>query len=172
MKKHWCFLLLGICATAMLGSARAATLALQEDSGGGKQTAVPVPAGKSPIAQETDACEKQEQRQGTSAPASTVKCLVKVVFQSRIRRRKDEEPVELTAGSPPLQTEDTETPGAGNLEVNLGAQGESGGGEHRYAMPFVDINYGVGDSLQFSYSIPYMFEYGNGMASRAGDVME
>jgi hypothetical protein len=152
----YCFLLLvGACTSVMVGPVRAASLVPHQDSGAEEKTAAP--AEKSPIAQEKDACEKQEQQQGTSAPASAVKCVVKVVFQSRIRRRKDEEPVEMTAGSPPLQTEDTETPGAGNLEINLVAQGESGGGEHRYALPLLDINYGVGDALQFSYSIPYTF---------------
>lgn len=155
MTKYCCVLLVGLCTSAMLGSARADNPGPQENSGAEKNGAAP--ADNSPIAQEKDACEKQEQRQGTSAPASAVKCVVKVVFQSRIRRRKDEEPVEMTAGSPPLQTEDTETPGAGNLEVNLVAQGESGGGEHRYALPLLDVNYGVGDALQFSYSIPYTF---------------
>ncbi len=155
MKKFGCLLMVGLCTSAMLGSARAESLGPQEDRSTEKDVAAP-PV-KDPIAQEKDACESQEQQQGTSAPASAVKCMVKVVFQSRIRRRKDEEPVEMTAGSPPLQTEDTETPGAGNLEVNLGVQGASGGGEHRQALPLADINYGVGDSLQFSYSIPYMF---------------
>ncbi|MEO6138871.1 MAG: transporter [Luteimonas sp.] len=155
MKNYGFALLVGLCTSAVLGSARADSPGPQ-DNGGAEQNSA-APAEKSPIAQEKDACEKQEQRQGTSAPASAVKCVVKVVFQSRIRRRKDEEPVEMTAGSPPLQTEDTETPGAGNLEVNLVAQGESGGGEHRYALPLLDVNYGVGDTLQFSYSIPYAF---------------
>jgi hypothetical protein len=155
MKKYWFLLGVGLCASAMLGPARAAGPVAQEVSASSTKTAVP--AKTDPIAKEKADCEKQEQRQGTSAPASTVKCIVKVVFQSRIRRRKNEEPVEMTAGSPPLQTEDSETPGAGNLEVNLGVQGVSGGGEHRNALPLLDINYGVGDALQFSYSIPYMF---------------
>lgn len=111
----------------------------------------------SPVVQEKDACEQQEQQQGTSAPASAVKCVVKVMFQSRIRRRKDEEPVEMTVGSPPLQTEDTETPGAGNLEVNFAVQDQVAGGEHRIALPEFDINYGQGDTLQFSYTVPYVF---------------
>jgi hypothetical protein len=144
MMKCWLLLLAGACTNAMVGTARASSLVSQQDSEAQEKTAVT--AEKSPIAQEKDACEKQEQQQGTSAPASAVKCVVKVVFQSRIRRRKDEEPVEMTAGSPPLQTEDTETPGAGNLEVNLVAQGESGGGGHRYALPLLDVNYGVGDA--------------------------
>ncbi len=155
MMRYWLLLSVGLCTGAIAGPARADSPMSQQDSG--NQDKTEAPAEKSPIAQEKDACEQHEQQQGTSAPASAVKCVVKVVFQSRIRRRKDEEPVEMTAGSPPLQTEDTDTPGAGNLEINLVALGESGGGEHRYALPLMDFNYGVGDTLQLSYSIPYMF---------------
>lgn len=113
---------------------------------------------QSPVAQEKNACERQEQQQGTSAPASAVECVVKVVFQNRIRRRKDEEPVEMTAGSPPLQSDDTETPGARNLEVNLGLHGEFAGGDHRVEAPSVELNYGIGDALQVSYELPYVFD--------------
>ena len=34
--------------------------------------------------------------------------------QSRIRRKKEEEPVEMTVGAPPMVTDDTDTPGDGN----------------------------------------------------------
>ena len=124
-----------LCVVACIGTARA----------------------ESPVSQEKSACEHQEQRQGTSAPASALKCTVKVIFQSRIRRRKDDEAVEMTAGSPPLQTDDTETPGPKSLEVSLIMQGEAGTGEHRIGLPIVELNYGLGDSLQFNYAIPYVF---------------
>jgi hypothetical protein len=52
-----------LCVAACIGTARA----------------------QSPVAQEKNACEHQEQQQGTSAPASALKCAVKVIFQSRIR---------------------------------------------------------------------------------------
>lgn len=122
----------------------------------------------SPVVQEKNACERQEQRQGTSAPASAVECVVKIVFQNRIRRRKDEEPVEMTAGSPPLQSDDTETPGARNLEINLGLHGEFAGGDRRIEGPMVELNYGVGDALQVSYGVPYVIDRQAADGSGAG----
>lgn len=124
----------------------------------------------SPVAQEKNACERQEQRQGASAPASAVACVVRIVFQNRIRRRKDGEPVEMTAGSPPLQSDDTETPGARNLEVNLGAHGAFAGGDHRFEGPTVELNYGVGDTLQVGYGVPYVIEREAGGGAGGGAV--
>lgn len=109
------------------------------------------------ISQEKDACKQQEQQKGTGEKTSAVLCTIKVIFQNRIRRRKDTEPVEMTVGSPPLQTEDTETPGPNNWEINLGMHAELAGGERRIELPTVDINYGRGDTLQFTYEVPYVF---------------
>jgi hypothetical protein len=124
----------------------------------------------SPVVQEQKACEKQEQRQGTAAPASAVECAVKIVFQNRIRRRKDDEPVEMTAGSPPLQSDDTETPGARNLEINLGLHGEFAGSDRRIEGPMVELNYGLGDTLQVSYGVPYVIDRQSADGSGAGAV--
>lgn len=153
--KRWSWILLALVAATIRATAHAEDPAQEEHPAAQEKSAGAEE--KSPVAQEKDACKQEEQQKGTSAPASSVKCAVKVMFQSRIRRRKDDEPVEMTAGSPPLQTEDTETPGDRNLEINMGVLGESGGGEHRHELPVLDINYGVGDTLQFSYSIPYVF---------------
>ena len=43
----------------------------------------------------------------------------KLDVRRRIRRKPPEEPVEMTAGSPPLVIDDTGTPGPGNWELNL-----------------------------------------------------
>ena len=66
------------------------------------------------VAQEKNDCKQQEQQKGTGEKTSPVVCAVKLIFQSRIRRRKDTEPVEMTVGSPPMQSDDTETPGPNN----------------------------------------------------------
>lgn len=102
-------------------------------------------------------CKQEEQQKGTGEKTSAVKCAIKVIFQNRIRRRKDTEPVEMTVGSPPMQTDDTETPGPNNWEINLVAIGELSGGEHHVEAPLFDVNYGRGDTLQFKYEVPYVF---------------
>lgn len=110
-----------------------------------------------PESAEKQACKQDEQQQGKGDAASTVICAVKAVFQSRIRRRKDTEPVEMTVGSPPMVSDDTDTPGPNNWEINLGLHAEFAGSERQFELPFIDVNYGRGDRLQFSYEVPYMF---------------
>ncbi len=109
------------------------------------------------VAQAKNDCKNQEQQEGKGDKASEVICAIKVVFQNRIRRRKDTEPVEMTVGSPPMVTDDTETPGPNNWEVNLVLDGELAGSERRIEAPLLDVNYGRGDRLQFKYEVPYVF---------------
>jgi hypothetical protein len=105
---------------------------------------------------EKEACRQEERAQGSGEASAKLKCAVKAVFQSRIRRKAAEEPVEMTVGSPPMQTEDTDTPGDGNWEINLGVESEWGHGDRRIEGPVADINYGVGDRLQLTYEVPYV----------------
>lgn len=109
------------------------------------------------VAQAKEDCKQQEQEQGVGKKTSAVACAVKLIFQSRIRRRKDTEPVEMTVGSPPMVSDDTETPGPNNWEINLAMHAELAGGERQIELPLVDVNYGVGDTLQFKYEVPYVF---------------
>ena len=108
--------------------------------------------------QEKQACKQDEQQQGKGDTASSVICAVKVIFQSRIRRRKETEPVEMTVGSPPMVSDDTETPGPNNWEINLTFSGDLAGSERRFETPLIDVNYGLGDRLQFKYEVPYVFD--------------
>jgi len=118
----------------------------------------PVTFAAGPIVQENDACKRQEQREGKGDKTSALICAVKVMFQNRIRRKSDTEPVEMIVGSPPMQTDDTDTPGAGNWEINFVVHGDLAGREHRIEGPVFDINYGVGDRLQFTYELPYVWQ--------------
>jgi hypothetical protein len=68
-----------------------------------------------------------------------------------------EAPVEMTVGSPPMEIEDTDTPGDGIWEINLGLEIEWGQAERRVSAPVVEIEYGVGDRLQVSLELPYVF---------------
>jgi len=108
--------------------------------------------------QQVQTCEQQQRAQGEKTEVkNAIKCAVKVAFQSRIRHKKGEEPVEMIVGAPPMVTDDTDTPGANNWEINLGMHSESGGGEHRIEIPTIDVNYGIGDKLQITYEVPYAF---------------
>ncbi len=109
------------------------------------------------VAQQKNDCKQEEQQKGAGEINSAVVCAIKVMFQSRIRRRKDTEPVEMTVGSPPLQTEDTDTPGPNNWEINIGLDSELAGSERTLEAPTLDVNYGVGERLQFTYGVPYVW---------------
>jgi len=116
--------------------------------------------------QQVEACKQQQRAEGEKTEVKTaIKCAVKVAFQSRIRHKKEEEPVEMTVGAPPMVTDDTDTPGDGNWEINLGMHSEFGGGEHRIEAPTIDINRGFGDTLQLTYEVPYAFVKVNDDAS-------
>ena len=108
-------------------------------------------------AQEKSDCKQQEEEKGHGEKTSGVLCAVKAIFQSRVRWRKPTEPVEMTVGSPPMQTEDTETPGANHWEMNFTLGGNVGGDEHEIDAPSLDINYGLGENVQFTYEVPYAF---------------
>ncbi len=108
--------------------------------------------------QQIDACKQQQRAAGEKTELKTaIKCAAKVVFQSRIRHKKDEDAVEMTVGSPPMVTDDSDTPGDNNWEVNLGMHAEFAGGDHRIEAPTIDINYGIGDTIQLTYEVPYAF---------------
>lgn len=51
---------------------------------------------------------------------------------------------------PPLITNDPDTPGNGNWEINLAATGARGGAGWDLAAPDLDVNYGLGERIQLS----------------------
>ena len=108
-------------------------------------------------AQAKSDCKQQEQEKGKGEKTSAVVCAIKVLFQNRIRRKQDTEPVEMTVGPPPMQSEDTDTPGPNNWETNFLLHADLAGGERRIEVPTLDVNYGIGDTLQLSYEVPYVF---------------
>lgn len=60
------------------------------------------------------------------------------------------------AGGPPMITDDPETPGDRNLEVNLAYTGEKRGNTQRDEQPIIDINYGVGEKIQLKVESSYV----------------
>lgn len=105
---------------------------------------------------DTDACKQETRRNGTGEATGDAVCAIKRIFQRRIRLRPDEDPVEMTVGSPPMQSEDSDTPGAGNWEINIAMGAEFAGGDREIEFPVLDINYGLGDRVQLTYGVPYV----------------
>jgi hypothetical protein len=74
----------------------------------------------------------------------------------RVKVRPREEPVDMSASSPPMTGDDTGTPGDGNWEINSRLEGDRARGHDLYALPSIDINYGVGENLQLTYELPWV----------------
>jgi len=107
------------------------------------------------IAQGTAECRPHEQ-QASNKKGNAADCAPKPSVDAD-RGSDGTEPVEMTVGSPPMQSDDTGTPGPGNWEVNLGIYGDVTGGTRLVNLPSLDINYGYGDAVQFSYTLPVVF---------------
>jgi len=104
------------------------------------------------------ACVQREMNEGHDARTSEAICGIKRFFQNRIRSKPDEEPVEMTVGAPPMVSDDTDTRGAGNLEINSVFDAELSSDRQMYEAPLLDINYGIGDRLQFRYEVPFVID--------------
>jgi hypothetical protein len=111
---------------------------------------------------EKEACRRQERAEGAGETGAKLKCAVKAAFQSRIRNKPDEDAVEMTVGAPPMHVDDTDTPGAKTWEINIGMEAEWASGEHAIEGPIADINYGIGERLQLTYEVPYVWLHDDG----------
>jgi hypothetical protein len=69
---------------------------------------------------------------------------------------------------PPYLTNDPGTPGNANWEINLGAMRTSSRGASSSQAPQVDLNFGVGDRIQLTYEIPYVFQSATGRPTPTG----
>jgi hypothetical protein len=58
-------------------------------------------------------------------------------------------------GSPPMITDDPETPGDGHWEINLGWTDQRTAGSTLMGLPLLDANYGLGDNFQLTYEAPW-----------------
>jgi hypothetical protein len=61
-------------------------------------------------------------------------------------------------GGPPMLTDDPGTPGDGHWEINIATLSDHSGDTWTYALPLLDINYGVGDRLQLKFEMPWLIE--------------
>lgn len=71
-------------------------------------------------------------------------------------------------GGPPLLTDDPATPGNGNWEVNIAYAIEKTHGEKTTDLPRVDINYGLGSTIQLKYEVAWTTLDQDSMGARSG----
>ena len=93
------------------------------------------------------------------------------LFGHECKAEEDEGP-ETTPGSPPLDVDDTGTPGCNAWEVNIVTSGEFGK-SMSLETPLFDINYGVGDNLQIKVEAPFLLNRVDGVSKTgvgAGEI--
>ena len=59
-------------------------------------------------------------------------------------------------GGPPMFTDGPGTPGDGHWEINSAITGELRASQHSYALPQIDINYGLGNDIQLKVETSYV----------------
>ena len=80
-------------------------------------------------------------------------------------------PACLAQGGPPLRTDDPDTPGPRNWEINAAGTVEERSGLTGTELPIVDINYGVGNHIQLKLEMPVLVQFDSrGTEAEAGDV--
>lgn len=79
------------------------------------------------IVQGTPACRPHDQQ--ASPEKDDAHCAPQDSVEDADRAGDGTERVEMTVGSPPMQSDDTGTPGPGNWEINLGIYGDLTGGQ-------------------------------------------
>jgi hypothetical protein len=73
----------------------------------------------------------------------------------------------LAQAGPPFLTNDPGTPGDANWEINLGSMQTVARGSSAYQVPQIDLNFGVGDRIQLTYEIPYVFQETSGRGGQS-----
>ena len=63
-------------------------------------------------------------------------------------------PLALAQGGPPFRSDDPDTPGNRNWEINTVFMGDRNPSEGFYETPNIDINYGLGNRVQLKYELP------------------
>ena len=71
-------------------------------------------------------------------------------------------------GGPPMLTDDPDTPGSGNWEINIAYLEERNMLERLRSVPHVDVNYGLGERIQLKYETGWVFADVADSAARSG----
>ena len=69
---------------------------------------------------------------------------------------------------PPFTTNDPGTPGNANWEINIASAQTISRGTAAYQVPQIDLNYGLGPSVQLTYEIPYVLQTTDGQSRQSG----
>jgi len=106
-------------------------------------------------------CSRRTQSRGLLGLAAAALCAVLLLAGSHARAQ----------GGPPFRTDDPETPGSGNWEINFGWIGDRNLQEGEYELPNIDMNYGWGNRIQLKYELPLaMHEMRDGKGSLAAGL--
>jgi hypothetical protein len=71
-------------------------------------------------------------------------------------------------GGPPMLTDDPDTPGSGNWEINLAYIEERNKLEQLRSVPHIDVNYGLGESIQLKFETGWVIADLADSGSRSG----
>jgi hypothetical protein len=74
----------------------------------------------------------------------------------------------LGQGGPPFRSDDPDTPGNKNWEINTVLIGERNPSQGDYEAPNIDLNYGLGNKIQLKYEVPLSIEESRGPAGHVG----
>ncbi|HXX44992.1 MAG TPA: hypothetical protein VEJ38_09700 [Candidatus Acidoferrales bacterium] len=74
----------------------------------------------------------------------------------------------LAQGGPPLLTNDPGTPGNNNWEINIGVMQVLRNYTNILQLPQFDLNYGLGDRIQLTYEVPYVWQSTPGQPNSTG----
>jgi len=71
-------------------------------------------------------------------------------------------------GGPPLITDDPETPGNGHWEINVAWTLSHKRNARLFAIPLLDVNYGVGEHVQLKAEVPWLVRRERGAKTQSG----
>src|SRR2546423_10392684 len=74
----------------------------------------------------------------------------------------------IAQGGPPLITDDPETPGNGHWEINVAWTLSQKQNERLFAIPLIDINYGLGQRIQLKAEVPWLVLRERGAKTQSG----
>lgn len=74
-------------------------------------------------------------------------------------------PLALAQGGPPFRSDDPDTPGKRNWEINTVLIGDRNPSEGSYVTPNIDVNYGLANRVQLKYELPLSIHESRGSSS-------
>ena len=74
-------------------------------------------------------------------------------------------PLAMAQGGPPFRSDDPDTPGSRNWEINTVFTGDRNPSEGSYVTPNIDVNYGLGNRVQLKYEVPLSIHESRGSSN-------